>query len=134
MVVQDELGFLCGDRFLVVEHGGRRSGLLRLTPLEVVGHRTGEYVVCSGTGPAADWYRNLHAHPVEELWVRNRRWRPVQRFLNAAEAVVVFGRYEGEHPETAKRLLRIMGNQYDGSDAGRVEMMAAMPMVAFTDS
>jgi hypothetical protein len=26
-----------------------------------------------------------------------------------------------------------MGNSYDGTDSGRLEMMAAMPMVAFSE-
>ncbi len=31
-------------------------------------------------------------------------------------------------------VLGMMGNSYDGTDAGRLAMMADMPMVGFTDS
>jgi hypothetical protein len=50
------LGFVFGDRFILVDHVGRRLGTAYQTALEVVKHdeATGEYVVCSGTGPRAD--------------------------------------------------------------------------------
>ena len=34
--------------------------------------------------------------------------------------------------KTAAKLYDAMGVSYDGTDAGRVEMMAKIPMVAFT--
>jgi deazaflavin-dependent oxidoreductase (nitroreductase family) len=130
------LGFLMGDRILLVDHRGRTSGRLCQTPVEVVehDHATGEYVVCSGTGPNADWYRNIAANPAEQVQVRNRRWRPRQRMLDDDEAAQRFAGYERAHPRTAKGLLRSMGNSYDGTDRGRLTMMAKMPMVAFSDS
>jgi deazaflavin-dependent oxidoreductase (nitroreductase family) len=101
----------------------------------VVEHDQGthEYVVCSGTGPQADWYLNLGAHPAEMVQVRNRQWRAAQRFLPAAEAAARFARYERKHPKTATRLLKLMGNSYDGTDSGRADMMTSMPMIAFSD-
>jgi len=127
------LGRLLGDRFLLLTHRGRRSGLVRRTTVEVVEHdrSTGEYIVCSGTGPRADWYLNLKAAPALEVQVGAHRWVPRQRFLDAAEAARRFADYEHDHPGTARRLLELMGNSYDGTDSGRVAMMAHMPMVAF---
>lgn len=129
------LGFLMGDRLLLLTHVGRRSGVRHETPIEVVAHDrdVGEYFVCSGTGPDADWYRNLAATPSPRVQVGNRAWRPAQRFVGQDEAAERFARYEARHPKLSKRLLRSMGNTYDGSDRGRVEMMARMPMVAFSD-
>ena len=127
------LGFLMGDRFLLVTHRGRKSGRTYQTPLEVVEHDAGEYIVSSGTGPNADWYRNIEASPAEQIQIRNASWRPTQRFLGDAEAAARFKRYEDLHPKAAARLLKSMGNSYDGTDAGRVEMMAEMPMVAFSE-
>jgi len=129
------LGFLFGERFLMLTHVGRVSGRQHQTVVEVVEHDrdTGEFIVCSGTGPDADWYRNLQANPVVAVQVRNRTWTPRQRLLGPSEAATRFAGYEQAHPETARRLLKTMGNRYDGTDAGRVAMMAAMPMVAFSD-
>ena len=130
------LGWLLGDRFLLLTHQGRRSGRRYQTPIEVVVHDrdAGEYLVCSGTGPRADWYRNLQAHPALEVQVRNRAWTPRQRLLTQDEAAEAFGAYERDHPKTAAKLLRSMGNSYDGTDAGRRAMMAEMPMVAFSEA
>lgn len=128
------LGFLFGDRFIVVVHRGRRSGRIRWTALEVVVHDRGEYFVCSGTGARADWYLNLRTEPALEVWAGVRRWQPRQRFLSEVEGERVFAGYEDRHSKTAERVLGMMGNSYDGTDAGRLAMMADMPMVGFTDS
>lgn len=132
------LGGVMGHRFLLITHLGRTSGREYQTVVEVVrppvdGGTRREWIVCSGTGPQADWYRNLRARPALGVQVANRRWTPVQRFLDADEAAEVFQGYESDHPRTAGRLLQSMGNTYDGTDAGRIAMMADMPMVAFSD-
>jgi deazaflavin-dependent oxidoreductase (nitroreductase family) len=126
------LGFLLGRRIVMLEHRGRRSGLLRRTPLETVRRDGDRYVLCSGTGPKADWYRNLHAAPAEALWVGAHRFPVTQRFLADAEAAAAFAVYEGAHPKAAARLTDMMGISYDGTDAGRVAMVAQIPMVELT--
>jgi len=128
------LGFLMGGRFILIDHVGRKSGKLYQTPVEVVRHDTvsGEYIVCSGTGPNADWYRNLTAKPADAVQVRNERWQPTQRMLTQQEASDYFEGYENEHPKAAKRLLKSMGKDYDGTDEGRFAMAAEMPMIAFS--
>ena len=130
-----KLGFVFGDRLLLLTHRGRASSLLHQTALEVVEHdrQAHDFIVCSGTGPGADWYRNLRSEPAVAIQVRNRRWVPHQRLLGDEEAAQHFARYEVAHPRAAPRLLASMGNGYDGTDAGRVAMMADMPMVAFSD-
>lgn len=130
------LGFLFGDRFLLITHVGRVSGKTYHTPLEVVVHdtETGEYIVCSGTGPRAHWYRNISATPVTSVQVRNRVWPPEQRMLTDEEAGARFAEYERAHPKTAARLLDSMGQSYDGTDEDRVRMMAGIPMISFSDS
>lgn len=129
------LGFLFGERLLLISHVGRASGRRFETPVEVVEHDRGanEYIVCSGTGPRADWYLNIVAHPTEQVQVGNRRWHPRQRSLSQQEAAGRFAHYEHGQPRPAARLLKSMGNSYDGTDGGRFEMIAQMPMIAFSD-
>lgn len=123
------LGLILGKRIVMLEHTGRRSGKLRRTPLEVV-HRNGNaYTLCSGTGPNADWYRNLKANPALGLWVGSRRYTVDQRFLNDSEAATTFAGYESDHPKAAARLTELMGVSHDGTHAGRVAMVAKIPMV-----
>ena len=128
-----KLGFLMGDRFLLLTHTGRKSGSTFRTPLEVVVHDgdTGEYIVCSGTGPTADWWLNIHANPATSIQVRNAVWTPRQRFLEPEEAARRFHEYETAHPTTAARLLDSMGQSHDGTDDDRVRMMEKIPMVSF---
>lgn len=123
------LGLLFGKRIVMLEYRGRRSGRLRRTPLEVV-HRSGDaYLVCSGTGPKADWYRNITANPAVALWVGSRRHEVEQRFLDDSEAATTFAGYERAHPGAAARLTDLMGVSHDGTHTGRMGMVAQIPMV-----
>lgn len=128
------LGFIMDERILLITHVGRTSGRIYQTAVEVVAHdrQSSEYIVCSGTGPKADWYRNIAVHPAMQIQVGNRRWYPAQRFLTQEEASARFAIYEAQHPRTSVFLLRSMGITYDGTDQGRFAMMARMPMVAFS--
>ena len=126
------LGFLFAHRFVMIEHRGRRSNTLYRTVVEVAGHRGGEWTCASGTGAGADWYRNLVAGGLEALWLGSRRHRATVRFLEPTEAADVMAGYQRAHPKTTEKLFESMGISYDGTDAGWVEMMAEVPMVAFT--
>src|SRR5918911_4987582 len=74
------LGWLLGQRGLLLIHRGRRSGLLRETVLEVVRYTpaTKESVVLSAWGERADWYRNIKASPAMEVWTGGERFVPEQ--------------------------------------------------------
>ncbi len=123
------LGFLFGKRIVMLEHTGRRSGKLRQTPLEVVRRDGDAYTLCSGTGPDADWYRNTRSNPAVALWVGSKRYAIDQRFLDDSEAATAFARYESDHPKAAQRLTELMGVVHDGTHAGRMTMVAKIPMV-----
>ena len=113
----------------MLEHTGRRSGRLRQTPLEVVKRDEDAYILCSGTGPNADWYRNIRNQPANALWVGAHRYPVDQRFLSANEAATVFAGYERAHPKAAARLQQLMGVSHDGTHEGRVAMVKQIPMV-----
>lgn len=133
-VYRAHLGFLMGKRFIMIEHRGRKSDHLYRTVLEVAGRYPGksEWIVTSGTGTSADWYRNLKAGKLDAVWVGSRRHDGASvRFLEPDESAAVFHDYESAHAKTAHKLLDSMGVSYDGSDEGRVEMMRKIPMVSF---
>lgn len=132
-IFRARLGFLFGHRFLMIEHLGRKSQKLRRTVLEVV-HRdeaSGEWFVVSGFGPRADWYQNLRAGGLQAVWIGSRRCPMEARFLEPGEAAAMMARYEEAHPKTAEILMGQLGVGHDGTDEGRVAMMAEIPMVAF---
>jgi deazaflavin-dependent oxidoreductase (nitroreductase family) len=109
------LGGLMGDRFLLLHHVGRKSGKQRQVVLEVVEHTDDGYVVCSGFGQKADWYRNVRAHPDVAIQVGRRRLDVTARPLDPAEGGEIMARYAPRHPKAAARLVRLMGFSVDGT-------------------
>ena len=128
------LGFLLGSRFLWPEHVGRKSKSPYQTPLEVAHHDSDrdEYIVTSGTGVKADWYRNIQANPADAIWLRNRRYPVAQRFLPTDEAVEVMKGYERDHPKAAAKLESMMGVSHDETQESWMAMMETIPMIGFT--
>jgi deazaflavin-dependent oxidoreductase (nitroreductase family) len=59
------LGWMVGERFLLLTHTGRSSGVPRQAILEVLQHDTANdaYYVLSGWGGKADWLRNVEKTP-----------------------------------------------------------------------
>src|SRR3954452_13113946 len=55
------VGFLLGQRFLLVNHVGRRSGRPYRTVVEVIGRGGNRWYVMSGFGRGSDWYLNVKA-------------------------------------------------------------------------
>ena len=68
------LGWLFGRRLLLLHHTGRVTGKPREVILEVVEHdaRDGSYVVASGWGPTAAWYRNVMRTPQVRIQVGSK--------------------------------------------------------------
>lgn len=58
---------------MVLTHTGRKSGLRRRTPVNFA-QIDGDLYCVAGFGAAADWYRNLLAHPQVEVWLPDGSW------------------------------------------------------------
>jgi deazaflavin-dependent oxidoreductase (nitroreductase family) len=128
------LNALLGNRFAIIVHRGRRSGTVRRTPLEVVRHdpASGEIIVASGWGPDAAWYRNITAAPAIEIHHGRRRFRPIQRFLDDAEAAAAMAAYAADHPTAARQLGAWMtAGAFDNSPAAIRRLVDRVPFVAF---
>ncbi|MBP1822331.1 nitroreductase family deazaflavin-dependent oxidoreductase [Mycobacterium sp. OAE908] len=104
------LGFLFGRRMLLLEHVGRKSGARRYAVLEVVDHPAAdEYVIVSGFGETAQWYRNVIANPRVRVSVGLRRNVPATATPLAPEAVEkTVERYAERHPRTWRTLNEAM--------------------------
>lgn len=100
------LGFLFGSRMLLLEHTGRISGATRQVVLEVT-DRPGpdRYVVVSGFGERAQWYRNVRATPAVRVSVGWRRSVPATAVvLPRDRAAELFAEYPRRHPRSWARL------------------------------
>lgn len=93
------LGVLFGSRLLMLEHTGRKSGQQRLTVLEVIGHPSRDvYIVASGFGTRAQWFRNVEADPSVRVSVATRVSAPATaRTLSQSEADAALQAYIERH-------------------------------------
>ncbi|GAA1227322.1 nitroreductase family deazaflavin-dependent oxidoreductase [Prauserella halophila] len=128
------LGWLFGGRLMVVNHVGRVTGKRRQVVLEVIARNVndGSYVVASGWGPAAAWYRNLLHTPDVTIQV-GRHTIPVTSVpLARDEGADIMAHYASRHRVAAKHLLpRLMGFRVDGSEADFRAVGQHMPFVRF---
>ena len=130
------LGWVLGNRFLLLEHHGRRSGRRYETVLEVVGRDPdGEVMVISGWGPAADWYRNVIAGGGVRITSGRESFLADHRVVPPNEAVRVLADYEERNrwvrPVINRMLASMVGWPYDGSPEARRRLTEQLPMVAF---
>jgi deazaflavin-dependent oxidoreductase (nitroreductase family) len=128
------LGWLFGHRLAVVNHVGRVTGKRRQAVLEVVAHdgSDGSYVVASGWGAAAAWYRNVLHAPDVSIQVGTRTIPVTGVPLSADEGAEIFARYASRHVAAAKLLLpRLMGYAVDGSEADFRAVGERIPFIRF---
>jgi deazaflavin-dependent oxidoreductase (nitroreductase family) len=126
------LGWLFGRRLLLLNHIGRVSGKPRQTVLEVAQHDGDSYVVASGWGPTAAWYRNILHTPDVTIQVGTRTIPVTAIPLDKEQGAQVFVRYGSRHRAAAKYVLpRVLGYSVDGSDADFRAVGQQMPFVRF---
>lgn len=125
------LGGVLGQRFVLIHHVGRRSGLPREVVVEVVAHEpdTGAVVVASGFGPTSDWYQNLRATPDVEMELGRTRVPVHAEMISADAAGQQMVDYAHRHPRAARSLSGLMGFPVDGTDEGYRRVGASLPMV-----
>lgn len=104
------LGGLFGGRLMMLEHVGRNSGVARRVVLEVLDHRgDGTYIVASGFGDRAQWFRNITADPRVRVYAGSRRPAPATaRVLDQADADQVLGGYIRRHPRTWEQFSAVL--------------------------
>jgi deazaflavin-dependent oxidoreductase (nitroreductase family) len=128
------LGWLLGDRFLLLTHTGRRTGQLRQTVLEVVDHdqKTDRYIVASGWGHRSDWFQNVQRHPTVRVQVGRRSFPAEARALAAEEAVAALASYADRHPLAFRLLARVIsGTAVSGRALQTAQLAQTLPLVAF---
>lgn len=100
------LGFLFGTRLLMLEHTGRKSGARRYVVLEVVERPSHDrYVIVSGFGRDAQWYRNVSANPQVRVSCGIRRHMTATAIpLSDDESATALARYAEAHPRAWRNL------------------------------
>ncbi|HTY28018.1 MAG TPA: nitroreductase family deazaflavin-dependent oxidoreductase [Mycobacterium sp.] len=132
LVYRLRLGWLFGSRLLLLNHVGRVSGKPRQSVLEVAEHDGDTYVVASGWGPTAAWYRNILHTPDVTIQVGTRTIPVTAIPLDKEQGAQVFVRYGSRHRTAAKYVLpRMLGFSVDGSDADFHAVGQQLPFVRF---
>jgi len=121
-------GVLFGGRVLMLEHVGRKSGAPRYVVLEVVGHGSRDtYVVASGFGRKAQWFRNIEANPRVRVYVGSHAPRRANaRVLDQQEADRALATYRNRHPRAWERFRPVLEKTLG---APITETGTALPMV-----
>jgi deazaflavin-dependent oxidoreductase (nitroreductase family) len=103
-------GGLFGSRVLMLEHIGRKSGAPRYVVLEVVDHPNPEnYVVTSGFGRKAQWFRNIRANPRVRVYIGGQApRRATARVLDRQQADRILAAYRGRHPRSWERFRPVL--------------------------
>jgi deazaflavin-dependent oxidoreductase (nitroreductase family) len=125
------LGGAFGSRMLMLEHTGRRTGQPRYVVLEVIDRpRSDSYIVASGFGTRAQWFKNVEASPKVKISVAGRRSVPAQaRHLRTAEADAALQSYIARHPGAWSALKPAIEDVFGQPIS---EHDTALPMVEFS--
>ena len=134
MLYRLNLGWLLGERFVLLNHIGRKSGKTHQTVVEVAHHdpTTDTYYIVSGWGYKAQWYQNLCATPAIEIQVGRRKLLVRDETLSPANAVKVLLAYRSKHPTAARELSRVMGIDMSTSTPEQLQSIisAKLPVIA----
>ncbi|SFS86423.1 nitroreductase family deazaflavin-dependent oxidoreductase [Saccharopolyspora flava] len=125
------LGFVFGQRLLMLEHLGRKSGRPRYVVLEVVDRTATGYVLAAGFGERTQWLRNLDAHPNAHVSIGTRTHVPVTaRRLQPDEAAQILRRYAARNPRAWAKLRPVFERTLG---APIWESGTTLPMVLLTE-
>lgn len=93
-------GVLLGSRILMLEHIGRKSGVRRYAVLEVLDHPDADtYVIASGFGRKAQWFRNIEANPHVRVYAGSHPpATATARVLDQQQADRALAVYRDRHP------------------------------------
>jgi deazaflavin-dependent oxidoreductase (nitroreductase family) len=128
------LGGLLGERFVLLNHIGRKSGQKRQNVLEVVrrDEPADTYIVASGFGEKADWYKNVRAHPDVTNLDGDIRMPAHAERLPLEQATQEMLDYNRRYPAALRTLAGILGYKSDGSEADVRFLAKVIPILAFT--
>jgi deazaflavin-dependent oxidoreductase (nitroreductase family) len=100
------LGPLFGRLILLLTTTGRKSGKLRVTPLQYE-EIDGRIYLGAALGKKADWIRNIQANPRVMLQVKSRRFTGMAEIISAPMEIADFLeiRYQ-HHPRMIGAMLR----------------------------
>ncbi|MBI4228854.1 MAG: nitroreductase family deazaflavin-dependent oxidoreductase [Deltaproteobacteria bacterium] len=126
------LGWLFGDRFLMLTNIGRKSGLKHQVVLEVLYHNktSGEYYVLSGWGDKSGWFMNIQKNPEVVVNVGGKKFEALAFQLTSVDAERVISKYAYQHRKAFQVLSkRILGVDLGVTKKSFEELAASLPVI-----
>lgn len=123
------LGFVFGSRLLMLEHTGRTTGARRFAVLEVVARpRPDTFVIASGFGARAQWFRNVRANAKVRVYLGARRpASATARLLTSEETSAALTAYAARHPRAWATLKPV----FEATLGARIDSQGtSLPMIA----
>jgi deazaflavin-dependent oxidoreductase (nitroreductase family) len=133
LIYRMNLGFLFSERFLMLTHLGRKSGLPRHAVIEVVDHdkESGVYYVAAAWRDKSDWYLNILKNPKIKVLVGNRRFEADANQISREDAQEVLWAYARKHPAALRELTLIMlGERLPPSHETCGRLAESVPVIA----
>ena len=124
------LGGLFGERFLLLTHIGRKSGLPRKAVLEIIHKDRENYYIVSGFGEKSQWFKNLTQTPKIQFQVGRKKYETTAKRLSVSSATEILQAYAKAHPRALEQLAKLMGFDYEGSEENLQEMANLLPIFA----
>jgi deazaflavin-dependent oxidoreductase (nitroreductase family) len=128
------LGCLLGERFVLLHHIGRKSGQMRQTVVEIIGHEQASdtYYIVSGWGYKAQWYQNLLATPTITIQVGRRKLVILAETLSPQKGAQILLDYRKKHPIAARELSSFMQIDIQNSSVTELENIVqdSLPIIA----
>jgi deazaflavin-dependent oxidoreductase (nitroreductase family) len=127
------LGWLLGNRFLLLKHIGRKTGLEHRTILEVLRHdRTqGCYIVSSGWGTSSQWFKNIQQQPEVKIETGGREMRATATILAEQQAEQEIRDYAQRHPAAYREISnRILGEPTTGEPEEFTRLAKTIPLLS----
>ena len=127
------LGWLLGERFLLLTHIGRTTGRPRHTFLEVLRRDrvTETYIVASGWGMHSDWWRNIQHNPDVTITVGGHKRPAHATCLSITEGAQELWEYAQRHPRAFRVLTSVLTGQRMRGTAERChEFVQSVPIIA----
>jgi len=112
------LGWLFGDRFVLINHVGRITGSPHLVVVEVVEREKGtnNVIVVAGYGEQTQWYKNLRNHPKTIIQIRNRKNLVTSELITPEDGEDIIARYAERYRILTRELFSMMGYEWDGTE------------------
>lgn len=129
------LGWMLGERFLMLIYRGRKSGLRRETVIEVVDHdpTTDTYYVASGWGTKSDWFQSIRSNPEVIIQVGRRKLNVQAHILDQEEAAHRLCIYAKKHPLAFHELSKLLTGKALAGAADECRHLArTVPVIAFS--